>query len=602
LWIDPKQCRIRRVTHGSSVGGSRQDLARLRSWLEAVGDIARAVTESRPLPDLLDLIAGTTCRLTGYDFCAVLMAKRDPPRLVIEGSHGFSAEYVARINVERPIHLLAEGPLGEGPTSRAYRSLRAVAVRTIATDPTFGPWAELAAEEGYRSLLSVPVVASGTAVGVLNCYTIEEQAFPLPERGLVETLADEAAIAIEAAGLRAREQATIADLERLNASLEWQRAQLERTEALHRELMAVTLTGDGLPAIVEAVSRAVGQPVWLYGSEVPAIPAGRRRGGTAGSVDVPIVLDGFPVGYLASEVGDPTSMEGSLTRRALESGALLAALQLQRERTAQEVQSRLSRDLLGDVLSADETIDEWPVQKRASQLGHDLTRPHTVLVVRPDAASANLAGLEPMTLQRRVLGAVSGVVERPSPRPLVATRNENVVVLWAPRSDDDRTEPREIAERIQRRVRESLGPITVSVAIGATCRHLQEYVSAYRVAAAALDLPRRGRSREAILSLAELGVYQFLLQVRRPRELAEFATSLLDPLRASERSSLLATLRAYLENGMSTAQTAKALFVHVNTVAYRLRRIEEVLGLDLGSPDVLVNLRFALMVDEIMSL
>jgi sugar diacid utilization regulator len=577
---------------------SRRELVRLRAWMSAAGEIARAVNQAKPVPELLDLIAATTCRLTACDFCAVLMLEPDPPRLVIEGAWGFSRDYAARVNLERPIRPAPEEPLGEGPSSRAFRSLRPVVVRDIQADPTFGPWADLAAEEGYRSLLCVPLVVSGRALGVLNCYTVAQRSFPAPERALVETLADEAAIAVEAARLRAHEQATIANLERLNASLEAQRAVLERTEALHRELMAVLLGDPGLPAIVEALSRLLGQPVRLSGPEVPSIPEPAGQGASARSLSVSIVLDGTTVGHLTTDLADGDRLE-SLKRRALESGAMVAALQLQRERTAQEVQSRLSRDLLGDVLSGGDSVDEWPICRRASQLGHDLTRPHTVLVVRPDTGPLQACHLDPMALQRRLLPAVQAVVQMPGPRPLVAPRNEDVVVLWAPRTQAPR-DPRQIAQEIQRRVRESLAPVTVSVAIGATCRRLQEYASAYRVAAAALDLRRRTSSEEAILSLAELGIYQFLLQVRRPHELAEFAAKLLDPLRSAERAALLPTLRCYLDHGMSATETARALFVHVNTVAYRIRRIEETLGLDLHDPGVLVNLRFALMVDDVL--
>lgn len=573
------------------------DIVRLRSWLAAVADIVRAVNQARPLAELLDLIAATTCRLTGYDFCAVMLAEANPPRLAIEGAFGFSADYVARVNVERPIHLLADEPLGDGPTSRAFRYQRPVAVRDIAADPTFGPWADLAAEEGYRSLLCVPIVASGGPLGVLNCYAVEPHAVSPTNRALVETLADEASIAIEAARLRSHELATIADLERLNASLEQQRSVLERTEALHRDLMGVALSDPELPAIVDMLSRAVGRPVRLYGPEVPALSGpGPAPPDGAPELEVAIMLDGVAVGYLATMAAEPEASAG-LLRRALESGALVAALELQRERTAHEVQSRLSRDLLGDVLSADETIDEWPVQRRASQLGHDLRSPHTVLVVRADGADGT-PDEDPTQLQHRLVGVVRAAVERPGPRPLVAARNENVVVLWSPGAAEG--DARRVADHIQRRVREQLGPMTVSVAIGATCRHLQEYASAYRVAGAALDLRRRNRGREAVLSLAELGVYQFLLQVRRPQELATYAASLLDPLRAADRAALLPTLRTYLENGLSTAETAKLLYVHVNTVAYRIRRISETLGLDLRDPEVLLNLRFALMIDDVL--
>ncbi len=53
------------------------------------------------------------------------------------------------------------------------------------------------------------------------------------------------------------------------------------------------------------------------------------------------------------------------------------------------------------------------------------------------------------------------------------------------------------------------------------------------------------------------------------------------------RSSLLATLEEYLGQGRSPVATARALFIHPNTLRQRLARIEELTELDLGREDLL---------------
>src|SRR4051794_6945183 len=66
------------------------------------------------------------------------------------------------------------------------------------------------------------------------------------------------------------------------------------------------------------------------------------------------------------------------------------------------------------------------------------------------------------------------------------------------------------------------------------------------------------------------------------------------PLAAASHAPLLATATSYLENGGSLEATARALFVHPNTVRYRLGRIADVTGYDLTTPREAWTVRIAL--------
>jgi DNA-binding PucR family transcriptional regulator len=75
---------------------------------------------------------------------------------------------------------------------------------------------------------------------------------------------------------------------------------------------------------------------------------------------------------------------------------------------------------------------------------------------------------------------------------------------------------------------------------------------------------------------------------------------LLLPLRrndADRGSRLEATLRAYYACGASVSQTAHVLFLHRNSVRYRLDRVRSLLGADIDHPEVSATLLIALAVD-----
>jgi DNA-binding PucR family transcriptional regulator len=67
------------------------------------------------------------------------------------------------------------------------------------------------------------------------------------------------------------------------------------------------------------------------------------------------------------------------------------------------------------------------------------------------------------------------------------------------------------------------------------------------------------------------------------------------------RSDLFATLRAFVAADGNVAATAKACFVHKNTLRYRLKRLADILGRDPAAPDVKFHLRMAFDLIELFA-
>ncbi len=84
-----------------------------------------------------------------------------------------------------------------------------------------------------------------------------------------------------------------------------------------------------------------------------------------------------------------------------------------------------------------------------------------------------------------------------------------------------------------------------------------------------------------------------LLMLRSPGVAARLRATVLAPLAGPERAELRRTLEALLRCRFDRAATSAALHVHRNTLAYRLRRIEEITGLDLASPRDLTRVYLA---------
>ncbi|MER8184798.1 PucR family transcriptional regulator [Kitasatospora sp. NPDC094015] len=102
----------------------------------------------------------------------------------------------------------------------------------------------------------------------------------------------------------------------------------------------------------------------------------------------------------------------------------------------------------------------------------------------------------------------------------------------------------------------------------------------------------------AVGSSAELGSLAALLRGIPAEVTAAFHTRLLAPLAEHDRQngvSLLGTLGTFLDHDGSWSRTAEALHIHVNTVHYRIRRIEELTGRSLARLEDRLDLRAALL-------
>ncbi len=143
------------------------------------------------------------------------------------------------------------------------------------------------------------------------------------------------------------------------------------------------------------------------------------------------------------------------------------------------------------------------------------------------------------------------------------------------------------------RIRVTAGISALAEGVTALGGALQEAGSARRLAAL------RGPAAVAVVTSDEVASHELLLATVPPSVLRSFRERLLGPLAAYDdrhRAELLPTLRAFLACSGSWNACAAAMYVHVNTVRYRIRRIEQLTGRDLSRLNDQVDFFLALQI------
>jgi DNA-binding PucR family transcriptional regulator len=121
---------------------------------------------------------------------------------------------------------------------------------------------------------------------------------------------------------------------------------------------------------------------------------------------------------------------------------------------------------------------------------------------------------------------------------------------------------------------------------GDTCRDPADIARSYGQARRTIDAVQRLGRQGQVVAFEDLGVHRLLLQVPDLAELRSFAAEILGKLGAQEHqrgAELLTTLACYFRENSSPQRTARSLHVHPNTVAYRIRRIQEITGIQLDN-------------------
>lgn len=416
-----------------------------------------------------------------------------------------------------------------------------------------------------------------------------------PEQFLLRVLAQQAGIAIAGARQRAAQRADAERLRAANAALAETVAELEYSTAVHERLTRAVMAGEGPDGIAAALHELTGYPIAVedrYGNLRAWAGPGRpdpypkepweireemlneavrehRPVRWQGRLVIPAGPRDDVLGVLA--LIDPGESASRPERVALQHAAAVLALELVHLHNLAEAELRLGRDLVEELLSG---AGEETVLARADALGYDLRRPHRIVVVTGPGGDA--------------FGrAVGRAMRETGVGALFALRGREVVVL----SDADRS-----WERFLTAVRRELGGGLCRVGVGGACDRPADLPRSYEEARLALRLQTAVTGDHQATEFERLGVYRLLAGVIEPATVERFVREWLGDLLdydSGKGSDLVDTLSRYLECGRSYDATTAALAIHRSTLKYRLRRIREISGHDLGDPDTYFNLHLA---------
>ena len=319
----------------------------------------------------------------------------------------------------------------------------------------------------------------------------------------------------------------------------------EAVEALAAELRDRARRGDG---------RGFAPTQGDFGGRALALPVGAER-----SVPQAWLVAAKDTGGLAE-----------FDRLILHQAVTVIALELLRRHVAETTERRLAGDVLAEIVSGRLAGAELARRLEPFGLGGRVT----ALVLAP--GERFLAACEEAVNEALLEEAVSS---------LVAAEGPHVCALLPGLLDDELFE---LAARVSAKAEEALRhPVPTGAGRAAAAGEARRAFHEARCALEARQLGANGSGpAPGVATFRDLGSFQLLLSLQDSDALRLFCESLLGPIESGEGhygGELMRSLEAFIECNGQWEAAARRLYCHRHTLRYRIRKIEELTGRDLGS-------------------
>lgn len=269
------------------------------------------------------------------------------------------------------------------------------------------------------------------------------------------------------------------------------------------------------------------------------------------------------------------------------------------------VQNKRTGDYLYNLLFGYEINDKY-VQKISGQFGLDFTKPYRVGIIVVDRKYGVNLEQDEHTYEYYA-DCLNREVNNMKGNPMFMRFLNKFVLLFEARQN------KEIEHELEEVLRELdanpqfNGLIKSTCILGAAYKNPKDFAQSYQEAKSLIPkkeiLPNPKNKK--VLSASSMGIYKYMFNNGNQTEILDYCNDKLRKLEEYDHANgafLQETLLAYYMNGFSIGKTSESLYIHRNSLQYRINKIEELLGVELDDYMEYLNLVNCILVKRLMFL
>jgi len=374
-------------------------------------------------------------------------------------------------------------------------------------------------------------------------------------------------------------------------------------------------TGSGFHGLVEMLAQICGKPFIITNASLRVIGVSRTSEILEGNI---VLLEPYPgesgictltmndsscPAWANKVYGPQKRLLGCLfildtdvdsrIQTIMKHAARLCALEFTKNNQVLYAQRKYKDAFIYDLLYSN--IDEVKdIINRGEIWGWNLNRPHCVLVFE-------LEEFEDFTTDRHLLDTlldlIESVLQQYADHPIIMQKKSQIIAVLPVdlQPENSKTGIERLAEQILTKAKLRLGTRRLDIGVGRIYSTPLDIFKSFQEAKVALELGLLMGTPSAIPFFSDLGLARILYH-HDLQELKEFyreTLGLLETYDEEHGNELMASLEQYLLNQCNLKATANSLYLHPNTLRYRLKKIEEILQKHLDDFDTKLNLMTA---------
>lgn len=383
----------------------------------------------------------------------------------------------------------------------------------------------------------------------------------------------------------------------MTAILNEQAALLIYSEKIHRTLTDIALETNSLDALANGLSSITQHKFAIYSHDLtPSILSSLRE-----ETIFPVKVKDRIYGYIALESNAILTPKDKI---AIRHAQTLAALQMINKELARESNRNYDRDFLEDLL-AGRVQNQDLLLARAKEVGFSMTGNKYLCIVDIDdfsgyLLSRKISEKQASDIKRRLFYIVQDALSNVH-KQIFSVQKSDCIITILPAELEPKTKQQKkqtfhrLFERIHRNVAKQLKHVSVSIALSDQITSPAAFREKYEQLCKIVTLSRKINGPGHHVFWEDTAVY--LLLHNMGTSLVPFYQAMLGALSSTQIKNgeeLIHTLQTYLDCQGNSAETASKLFIHRNTLRYRLQRIEQLIERKLDSAETRFMLWLAL--------
>jgi PucR family transcriptional regulator, purine catabolism regulatory protein len=399
----------------------------------------------------------------------------------------------------------------------------------------------------------------------------------------------------------------------------------KNTEEFFKWITELALGGKGLPTLIQAVESFLGNPVSIE-SEMPYVNSVQkeeikrlsvsqvreliqskrpvkikrvRKNKTVSSIVAPILLNKTAYGFITCWETNRPFAQIDLT--VVERIVPLFALEFLKIKTRLDVEQEYKNDFLYEILLG-HISDEKALIEKAKLFHWDLTVGYKVIVIDLENFNSvfEKSKFDEVTIKEfknKILNKLKMILIKEA---IISHSSDKFVILFPMNSKEYLTP---FIRSLEILLQEGIEQVNLTVGIGNFYPGISGIHQGYEEALKAIKISGILGWSGKIINFNDLGIYKLFTHIKGSKELELFYQETVGKLVDYDKENnteLVESLREYFNKNYSLVETAQSLFIHVNTLKYRLEKIDSITTLSINRAEDRLRLHIGLKIMDIL--